>query len=206
MPGSIPGIFTFAAGIPISAPSVAGLQSSRELPIMSRPSALRSTVVCMLISFLPAISAQAKADIDQNLKNQYRGKTLILRGFYSGRSLHFDSSGNLREAPVSGDWTTDGVVQVNDISVSGDHLTIHASRLHWGWLRGEGMTTLHDQAANDKQDRDDKKDRNLQIEADLGGERRPKRPTPHSPASSSRLKTISQTSCQSTGAAAFEPR
>jgi TonB family protein len=107
-------------------------------------------------------------DVQQYLRDQYQGKTFILRGFYSGRSLHFDSTGNLREAPIAGDWTTDGVVQISDIGVSGDRLIIRAGRLHWGWLRGEGMTTLHDQAAKDKQDRDEKKDRNLQIEADLG--------------------------------------
>lgn len=120
-----------------------------------------------LALFAIAVPAQA-SDVEQHLRDEYRNKTLILRNFYGGNSLHFESSGNLREGAIPGDWTVDGVVHVEDITLSGDHLKIRARRMHLGWERGSGLEELHDQVGKGKPDKDEKKTRALEIEADLG--------------------------------------
>jgi len=115
-----------------------------------------------------ACPARAADQVEQHLRDQYLSKTFLLRGFYSGNSLHFDSAGTLREDPTPGDWTVDGAVQVNEISISRSRLLIRASREHLGWIQGSGPTDLHDQLGKGKPDKDEKKSRTLQIEADLG--------------------------------------
>jgi len=70
-------------------------------------------------------------------------RPLILRGFYNASSLHFDASGLVREGARAGDWTVDGVVQVDDIKLSRHRLTIRANRIHFGWLKS-GFGPLQD--------------------------------------------------------------
>jgi TonB family protein len=79
------------------------------------------------------ISAAAESDVDQHLRNEYQGKTLLLRGFYSSDRLHYDSSG-VADNTTSGDWTVDGFVQVSDIHFSGDRLIVKAQRMVAVWL------------------------------------------------------------------------
>jgi TonB family protein len=71
-------------------------------------------------------------DVNQHLRDDYQGKTFVLRGFPKGDRLHYDSSGS-PENPISGDWTTDGFVQVNDIHLSDDRLIIKAQRMVASW-------------------------------------------------------------------------
>jgi TonB family protein len=92
---------------------------------LSRVSYLTATA---LLAFL-AVSAYALAsDLEDHLRDQYKGKTVILRGFYSGERLRYDSAGAVADAR-SGDWTTDGFVLVSDIHVSDMRLKIKAKRL-----------------------------------------------------------------------------
>jgi TonB family protein len=92
---------------------------------LSRVSCLTATA---LLAFL-AVSAYALAsDLEDHLRDQYKGKTVILRGFYSGERLRYDSAGAVADARP-GDWTTDGFVLVSDIHVSHLRLKIKAKRL-----------------------------------------------------------------------------
>ena len=93
-----------------------------------------------------------------------------MRGFYSGNSLRYDAAGNPSEGGLSGDWTVDGVVRIDEIRASGDRLKIRATRVHLGWVEDQ-LQTLHDYVSKDKPDKDEKKDRELRIEAalDAGG-------------------------------------
>jgi TonB family protein len=78
----------------------------------------------VFLCILPHAQGQ---DVQQYLRDQYRGKTFVLRGFRVGDVLHYDSSG--ASSAASGDWTTDGFVQVNDIHLSDDRLIIKAQRM-----------------------------------------------------------------------------
>lgn len=76
-----------------------------------------------------AVGAFAQTADLQHLRDQYLNKPLVVRGFYSGDSLHYDSSGSPSGEASIGDWTTDGFVQLNDISVTERHLTATGVRL-----------------------------------------------------------------------------
>jgi TonB family protein len=68
------------------------------------------------------------AEFDQRLRDEFQGKTFILRGFYSGDSLLYDSSGALVGKETSGDWTADGFVLIDAIRFSNTQLEIKARR------------------------------------------------------------------------------
>jgi TonB family protein len=123
---------------------------------------LLTFVLALGLGALPGVAS----DLDQQLRDQYQGKTLVLRGFYSGNSLRYDSGGSPSEGGLSGDWTVDGVVRIDEVRASGDRLKIRATRVHLGWV-GVELQTLHDYVAKDKPDKDEKKDRELRIEAAL---------------------------------------
>jgi TonB family protein len=126
-------------------------------------------IVFLWLAFLAA-PAVCQTDLEQHLRDQYQGKTFVLRGFYAGNSLHYDSTGTLWDGLPGGDWTVDGAIHVEDIQVSRDHVTIHARRLHLGWMHDSGLTELHDLVGKDKQDQEknERKDRAVEIVADLG--------------------------------------
>jgi TonB family protein len=85
-------------------------------------------------SALPRSDAYSQtSELEQHLRDEYQGKTLVLRGFYSGDSLLYNSSGWPASAN-GGDWTTDGFVQVEGIGWSSDRLTIKARRIVVSWL------------------------------------------------------------------------
>jgi TonB family protein len=78
----------------------------------------------LVVASIPA----AASEVEQRLRDEFQGKTLVLRSFYSGDRVHYDvggASGNAR----SGDWTTDGLVLVSDIHVSDLRLRMKAKRL-----------------------------------------------------------------------------
>jgi TonB family protein len=76
------------------------------------------------------VSASARAEeLQQHLRDQYQGKTFLLRGFYSGDHLLYDSAGEPIGRQFAGDWTADGFVVLDDIHESGPLLVIEARRL-----------------------------------------------------------------------------
>jgi TonB family protein len=120
-------------------------------------------VLCALalLSVIP-LRVQAASELDQHLRDQYKGKTLLLRNFYGGGSLRYDASGQLSKAATPGDWTVDGVVQIDDVKVSTHHLTIRAKRVYLGWDHDLGFSPVED--LKDKQG----DTRSLRIEAEVG--------------------------------------
>jgi hypothetical protein len=80
------------------------------------------------IIFLLAIPASAQTSNSQQILDQYRNKIFAIRGFFPGDHLHFSSTG-VPDSTTNGDWTTDGFVELNDLSISNRVLTISARRL-----------------------------------------------------------------------------
>lgn len=84
----------------------------------------------MLMLCVLAIPAGADgSDLEQHLKQEYRGRTFVLRGFYSGDHLRYDSSGAPIGTGSSGDWTSDGFVLIKEIHASSLGLEIYAKRM-----------------------------------------------------------------------------
>jgi len=96
----------------------------------ARISRLRSArLLAALVSAILIPRAYPADDLEQSLRSRYGNKTLVLRGFYHGDKLKYDSAGKLAGNLRLADWTVDGVVHVTSINVSDRRLTIHADRL-----------------------------------------------------------------------------
>jgi TonB family protein len=89
-----------------------------------------------IFAFLSISLLAQGQDVQQHLRDQYQGKTFVLRGFYSGDHLRYDSSG-APDNTASGDWTVDGFVQVNDIHISDDRVIIKAQRMVAAQIGGQ---------------------------------------------------------------------
>lgn len=129
--------------------------------------AFAGLVLLGLLAVFP-VPALASSEIERDLRDRYQHKTFLLRGFYSGSSLRFDAAGTPEEGDSYGDWTVDGVVLVDDVSISRDHLRIRATRLHLGWDHNAGLEAVHDYDDKGRLVSDDNKNRKLHIEVDLG--------------------------------------
>jgi TonB family protein len=118
--------------------------------------------IAFLLSAILFVSPRARADgVQQHLRDQYQGKILLLRGFYAADKLQYDAAGALVNSASPGDWTTDGVVLLNEIQVSGSHLTVKARRL----LVSASQGSFQFLAENPKKQ---KKSTALKVEVDLG--------------------------------------
>jgi TonB family protein len=114
---------------------------------------------------------QAGSELEQHLRNQYSGKTLVLRGFYHGDRLSYDSTGSpVSGSAVSGDWTVDGFVRLTSLDLHGQRLTIQAERLSLG-NTGQDFQFQQYFDKNKKKDKDeeenDKKEHRLRIEVEF---------------------------------------
>jgi len=107
------------------------------MPVMVRDERsavlLAAMFLCVSLAIMPHAQGQ---DINQYLRDQYQGKTLVLRGFPVGDVLRYDSSG-ASDSARSGDWTTSGFVLINDAHVSGDRLLMKAQRMVAARIDGE---------------------------------------------------------------------
>jgi len=123
-----------------------------------------AVLAVVVIASLCAAVAAAESDLERHLNDQYKGRTFILRGFYSGDHLEYDANGQAVNPRNPGDWTLTGVVNIEDLAVKDGQLRIDATRLRMGWLNGS-LQELHDHAG--KVDKSEKKDRSLRIKANL---------------------------------------
>lgn len=90
-----------------------------------------SAALVLAIGVAP-LQLQASSELEQHLRDQYDGKTLVLRNFYHGDRLSYDSGGVPATPAASGDWTVDGFVRVKSLDLHGQRLTIQAERLSLG--------------------------------------------------------------------------
>lgn len=93
-----------------------------------RPYPLRVFALLGLASLLCASHARA-SDVEKSLRQQYRGKIFVLRGFYAGDHLQYDSSGKPVGRADSGDWIGDGFVLITDLHVSNLQMIVDGKRL-----------------------------------------------------------------------------
>lgn len=89
---------------------------------------LQAAIIVSLV-FLATLAFSQAPDLEQHLRQEYQGKTFLLRGFYSGDELRYNSTGELPQNTSSGDWTEDGFVTINEVHVLDDRIQIEACRL-----------------------------------------------------------------------------
>jgi hypothetical protein len=93
---------------------------------------LCTSALLLLAATSAPLKLQAASELERQLRDQYNGKILVLRNFYHGDHLTYDSSGIPAGSPVPGDWTVDGFARLTNLDLSGHRLTIHAVRLSLG--------------------------------------------------------------------------
>jgi len=124
---------------------------------MRRTWSLWITVAAVLTLAIPAYCGSS--EVERHLREEYRGKTFVLRCFYSADRLEYDSAGTPQGGPIPGDWTSDGFVVVKKLRFDHGHLMIEAER----------RLVIHLDAKEFQfvpEDEDEK--RKLVIDADLG--------------------------------------
>jgi len=91
---------------------------------MGRGSALvAGLLVCSVALQLHADHSQAN-ELNHDLQN----KVILLRNFYRGDRLEYDSAGEPLGNPPPGSWTVDGAIRVHKVSISHNRLQIHSKR------------------------------------------------------------------------------
>jgi TonB family protein len=86
----------------------------------------RTLIVLLILVSIP-IWSRAN-DLQDQLNSEYKGKNLLLRGFYSGDNLAYDQNGDLRVVDNPGSWTL-AEVQIESISVTTLGVDILGDRL-----------------------------------------------------------------------------
>jgi len=129
-----------------------------------------SAILSLAVGMAP-VHLQGASDLEQRLRDQYKDKIFVLRGFNQGARLTYDSGGVPDSASANpGDWTVDGFVRVTSVDLSGQGLTIKAERLYLGVADGMGFQFWQPKLDKDKEKKE-KKARELRIEVavDAGG-------------------------------------
>jgi TonB family protein len=122
-----------------------------------------SAILSLAVGMAP-VRLQAASDLEQRLRDQYKDKSFVLRGFNQGARLTYDSGGVPDSASANpGDWTVDGFVRVTSVDLSGQRLTIKAERLYLGVAGGMGFQFWQPKLDKDKEKKE-KKARELRIE------------------------------------------
>jgi len=68
-------------------------------------------------------------DLNYVLKTKCVKHIFVLRGFYHDSHLAYDPQGKLSSAAPSGDWTSDGILEIKKARLTGGNLRIEARRL-----------------------------------------------------------------------------
>jgi TonB family protein len=82
----------------------------------------------LLAACCPNTFAQTPFDIERALSNTYKGKVVIVRGFYSDKKLKYDADGNAADAKP-GWWSIHGSVQINRVAVDSREIRFYGDRV-----------------------------------------------------------------------------
>jgi TonB family protein len=131
---------------------------SRNLPSLRL--LCSAAVVSLAVAVVP-LHLRAGNEVEQHLRDQYNDKTLVLRNFYTGNRLSYDTRGTPTNSADQGDWTVDGFTRVIALNVSGGRLTIELQRLAVGNV---GKTFQFQKFRNKKEEKKAQKENRLHIE------------------------------------------
>ena len=87
---------------------------------------------------IPDNSALSSAQIEAKLKQDYEGKNLIIRHFYQGKSLEYNTAGEVPNGKP-GPWTLYGRVKINKIRFKNDKLELESERICVMYLKSLGF-------------------------------------------------------------------
>ena len=100
---------------------------------MSR-SSFPALLASLALLLAPSLNAQDLKELEQNMKQKYEGKVLVLRGFYTGRHLRYDPNGKPLKRAQEGAWSVDGGVQIERVKLAEKTLEILGKRVYARYL------------------------------------------------------------------------
>lgn len=80
------------------------------------------TMATVLPSFLSPPRSFGAADLSHALTQAYKGKDYMIRNFWEGGTLSYDAAGQRIGDADLGNWTTDGIVRIEKIEVTPNHV------------------------------------------------------------------------------------
>ena len=122
-----------------------------------------------------AVQAQTPAISEDELKQQFLGKTFYLRGGYLDNTLHFDEKGRLDGASPQASYTL-SLVEITRVRLGKRHLDLEGDRYGLHFL---GALPTEDQSAAFDKVRLTSKKKPLRIAIDREVVVKPKKETPH---------------------------
>jgi TonB family protein len=124
----------------------------------------------LVLAVATPLLARASGELEQHLRDEYHGKTLVLRNFYHGDRLRYDSAGMPVTSAASGDWTVDGFARVTSLDLHGKKLTIQAQRLSLGNTGKSFQFQQYfdkDKKKDEKEEEKAEKEHRLRVEIDF---------------------------------------
>lgn len=92
-------------------------------------------VLTLILLATTTVNSRPQPSVQSQLNPAYKDKTLLLRGFYSGKELEYDQDGLPLGAPTRGPWTL-ASVKILSVTIAAPGIEITGERL--GTLFGKG--------------------------------------------------------------------
>jgi TonB family protein len=93
-----------------------------------RAPAVRIAIFALAL-LAPGIAKADQAQIESALQSEYENKVVLLRGFYTNPALRFDANGKPVGKADPGYWSSDGMLQIGEVSLVQGVLHIGGKRI-----------------------------------------------------------------------------
>jgi TonB family protein len=91
------------------------------------PAKFLALLVILVTCVAPSPAWCQKSNVANQLESEFKGKTLLLRGFYLGDELEYDQNGALHGTAMQGSWTLANV-EIKKIAVTAQGIAIVGNR------------------------------------------------------------------------------
>lgn len=95
---------------------------------------MKIPALLLLLASSAMLSAQDLQRAQTELEQEYKGKVLLLRNFYSGDYLRYEGSGHLKGKAKSGPWTLSGKIQIEEVKLRRERLELSGFRIYMHYI------------------------------------------------------------------------
>jgi TonB family protein len=101
--------------------------------LRSAPWTILAALLCASMAGALGWGRDERKQVARALEKEFRTQTLVLRNYYTGDRLVYDTSGRLVEGGTPGTWTLDGHVQIKRFELNADSLEVEGDRVYMGY-------------------------------------------------------------------------
>lgn len=111
-----------------------------------------ATLLFILVMCVTALNAQTSSDKDirKQLEEKLKNTTLIIRHFYSGNNLKYDSEGALSKGGNPGTWTLNAYFEPEKINLTKKSIILSGKRIFWSYDDSQNAPRLFRDSGNTK--------------------------------------------------------